>query len=282
VQGPFSTTSVTQPINVEVSSPTASGAPTRPPDANGWYNHPVVIAFHGNAFSGIALCTAATFAGPPTLSGTVNGTCVDNAGKTVSTTSSAFAYDASPPALTVGGYGGDRLIALGWSSAAFAPSLVAKIVRRPGLRRAKSSVLHLGSGTVFQDHRVRNGVRYRYTLTAFDAAGNHTIRSIVVTPGIRLVSPAPRARLTAPPLLVWTAVRRATYYNVKLFRGNTEVLSAWPAGAKLQLGSKWRFDQHRFHLRPGRYRWFVWPGFRQRAAGRYGRMIGSRTFTVAP
>ena len=129
--------------------------------------------------------------------------------------------------------------------------------------------------------RVSNGVRYTYTITARDQAGNSSVRSVVVTPGPQLLSPAPNARLTDPPMLAWTPVRGATYYNVQLYSGDPrKVLSLWPAHASLQLKRTWRFDGRRYRLRPGRYRWFVWPGFGKRSAGRYGNRIGSGTFIV--
>lgn len=84
-------------IRVETSDPTVTSAPTRPPDANGWYNRPVTIAFSGSSFSGIASCTTASYAGPATGSARVNGSCTDNAGKTAEATSASFAYDAIPP-----------------------------------------------------------------------------------------------------------------------------------------------------------------------------------------
>ena len=63
-------TAVTQPIHVEITNPTVAGAPTRGPDSNGWYNHPVTIAFSGSSFSGIASCTSAIYSGPSTPSAT--------------------------------------------------------------------------------------------------------------------------------------------------------------------------------------------------------------------
>jgi hypothetical protein len=84
--------------------------------------------------------------------------------------------------------------------------------------------------------------------------------------------------MTAPPLLRWTAVHGASYYNVQLFRGNHKVLSMWPRSASLQLAATWRFHHHRFHFAPGTYSWYVWPGYGKLSAGRYGHRIGTSTF----
>jgi len=80
-------------------------------------------------------------------------------------------------------------------------------------------------------------------------------------------------------MLRWTPVRNATYYNVQLYNGG-KVLSAWPAHARLRLGRRWRFGGHLHRLKPGRYRWYVWPGFGPRSAARYGPMVGKGKFVI--
>jgi len=66
---------------------------------------------------------------------------------------------------------------------------------------------------------------------------------------------------------------------VQLYR-HGKVLSLWPKHASLQLRREWKFDGRRYHLKPGRYRWYVWPGFGRRSAGRYGGVIGQGMFIV--
>ncbi len=107
-------------------------------------------------------------------------------------------------------------------------------------------------------------------ISAVDQAGNVTRRTIHITAGPHIISPALGAHSVAPPLLSWTRVRHANYYNVQLYRGKTKVLSIWPKGRRLQLKATWRFAGHRYTLKPGRYRWFVWPGFGPRAAATTG------------
>jgi hypothetical protein len=136
-----------------------------------------------------------------------------------------------------------------------------------------------GSGSL-QDSSVRNRVRYKYTITATDEAGNVTVRKVLVTPGPRLLAPTNGTRITTPPMLRWTPVRNATYYNVQLYDGG-KVLSAWPAHARFRLGRHWRFGGHLHRLRPGRYRWYVWPGYGPRSAARYGHVVGKGTFVIA-
>jgi hypothetical protein len=358
VTGPSGTTAVDQPINVEMSNPTANDALARPPDSNGWYNHPVAVSFGGSAFSGIASCASPIdYAGPDMPSATVSGNCTDNAGKVasaglvlnydatppritaetpsrppdhhgwynhpvsfvfsgtdatsgigscaniryagpnsagfsltgfcadragnVTTLAVPFRYDSSPPALNAGADPGDALVALRWRTGGdVAPITSLKVVREPGLHGAKRSVIYRGHGDSLRDGRVKNGDRYTYTIKAVDQAGNVSERTIHITPGPRLLSPFPGAHTVAPPLLTWTPVRHADYYNVQLYQGRTKVLSIWPKHASLRLERTWRFAGHRYRLKPGRYRWYVWPGFGPRAAGHYGRLIGTGTFVI--
>jgi hypothetical protein len=267
-------------LHVETSSPTATAAPSRPPDSGGWYNHPVPAAVSASSFSGIVSCTSTTYEGPPSLGATVFGTCLDNAGKTVSVVSTPFAYDTTLPSLAVSATAGDRSVVLSWQTGGdIAPIASVAITRSRGVA---TQTVYSGTASGFRDTGLRNGVPYRYMITALDQAGNASTQALTVTPGPRLLTPAPGADLNAPPLLSWTPILGATYYNVQLYRGRGhKVLSVWPKQASLQLRPTWRFDGRRYHLKPGRYRWYVWPGFRRRSAGRYGHMVGSSTFVVA-
>lgn len=83
-----------------------------------------------------------------------------------------------------------------------------------------------------------------------------------VPAALRLLAPRADAIVSKPPLLRWTDVSGATHYNVQLWRGNRKVLSRWPAEPGLQLRRIWRYRGHWYSLRPARYRWYVWPGFR--------------------
>ena len=133
------------------------------------------------------------------------------------------------------------------------------------------------------DRRLRNGHRYQYLVTATDAAGNTAKRTLTVMPGPRLLGPRAGVALDHPPLLRWTRIRGADYYNVQVFRGKRKVLSAWPTRPKLRLPATWRYAGHKRRLKPGRrYRWFVWPGEGARQRNEYGRLIGARTFVITP
>jgi hypothetical protein len=49
---------------------------------------------------------------------------------------------------------------------------------------------------------------------------------------------------------------------------------------RLQLPRAWVYRGKRYRLRPGLYRWYVWPGLGRLSAGRFGRMVGGSTFVV--
>ncbi|MFL5861907.1 MAG: hypothetical protein ACJ780_14190 [Solirubrobacteraceae bacterium] len=276
-----STSSLSFRLHLETSAPSATTTPDRPPDANGWYNHPVSVTFAGTAFSGIASCTPAqAYAGPDTSGTSIGGTCQDNAGKTAGA-SFPFRYDATPPSLRAATQPADRSVNLTWqASAGPAPLQAIQVVRAPGVSAAAASVVYQGPARSYRDRRVRNGTRYTYTVTATDQAGNVTRQMVSAIPGARLLSPAPGAHLGAPPTLNWTAIPKASYYNVQLFKGREKLLSAWPPKPNLHLKRTWRFAGQHHRLTRGRYRWYVWPGFGSRKAAHYGHRVGTATFVI--
>jgi hypothetical protein len=266
-------------IKLDQTPPTVTDAvPGRPPDHDGWYTHPVTFAAVGaDATSGLLGCEAVTYAGPDSADARVVATCRDRAGH-AATRSFPLRYDATAPDVSVATMKtGDRVVRLAW-----APGATATLVRTPGTGGAATAILYEGPGRSFTDRAVRNGRRYHYVLTLADAAGNAASRQLSAVPDPQLLAPAKRATVAGPPLLRWTPVRRARYYNVQLFRGERKILSAWPRRAKLQLKPTWRFRGRRYRLKPGEYRWYVWPGKGPRADNEYGPRVGARSFVVSP
>ena len=77
-----------------------TGTPVRGPDSNGWYTSPVGVSFSGtDGVSGIASCSTTTYSGPESASGSVNGTCTDNAGNVGSGSYGGLKYDATAPSV---------------------------------------------------------------------------------------------------------------------------------------------------------------------------------------
>lgn len=192
--------------------------------------------------------------------------------------------DLRPPAnpTRVRAKAGDHRVSLTWRAARDV-RYVTISMSRIGSRRP-AAVVYRGARGSFVARRLRNDAAYRFVLVAWDRAGNRS-RGVVVraTPIAQLLArPKAGARVTAPPLLRWAPVGRASYFNVQLWRGRVKVLSAWPTFARLQLARTWVYGGKRQSLAPGVYTWYVWPGLGSRAAARYGPMLGSRTFVVRP
>jgi hypothetical protein len=104
--------------------------------------------------------------------------------------------------------------------------------------------------------------------------------SVSALPTRALIAPLSGASLSSPPLLKWTAIAKASYYNVQIFMNGHKVLSTWPHASSFRLTQAWKFGGVKRQLAPGTYTWYVWPGFGSLAAANYGRLIGKGTFKI--
>jgi hypothetical protein len=220
------------------------------------------------------------YAGPTTGAAALSGSCTDQAGNTSEPSAFDLDYDQAPPvfaklALTAL----DSRVALRWRVSGAAH---VQVSRSPGIGGARTSTLYDGSAAAFVDRQAQNYLRYRYVVTAQDAAGNTITRRAVATPRPTLFAPRPGARVAAggTPLFAWEPVRKALYYNLQLWLDGRPVGSWWPSRARLALPAHWRFNDSARRLEPGDYAWYVWPGRGPRHLGRYGRLLGKSTFTV--
>jgi hypothetical protein len=259
----------TPPLRVDRTAPAGVAVTAgRAPDAGPWYRAPVALTWSGqDATSGVAACTTATYAGPDTSAARPSGTCRDRAGNVSAPVALLLAYDATPPALTgVRATAGPAGATLRWratdGAAAFA------VLRRAGAGapvavRVPRAAARAGRLT---QPGLPTGVRYRWTITATDAAGNAGTADATAVPG--------------PPRLRWRAARHARFYNVQLFRAGHKRLSAWPRRPALQVRRAWRFGGRARHLGAGTWRWYVWPGYGSRTRPRYGRLLARGRFEV--
>jgi len=270
----------TSPIKIDNQPPTSlSAGAVRPPDANGWYNHPVAISWTGtDATSGLAACTSLTYSGPDSGAAGVSGGCTDVAGNS-SSTSFGFQYDATPPQLSsVSVQSTDGANIVHWKSSS--PNDVAAISRVARGSRSELS-LFSGAGADFVDKKVQDGVEYRYNVRTVDQAGNSSqIRTVLGLPKVvSLGKIAYTPRTAAQPILSWPARRGASYYHVQLFRNGKRILAVWPLKTELALRPHWRWAGRQYRLAPAQYAWFVWAGFGPRAAARY-KLLGHSKFIV--
>jgi len=256
-----------------------SGKPARKPDHGRWYRRAVTWRFHGkDALSGLAECPPALYEGPDGRAARVTGACRDRAGN-VTGRSFRLYYDATAPARpTLNAVSRDRAVRLQIGTTSDVRSIA--IRRAPGRGATRDSTIYRGRPKSFTDVHARNGTRYRYTVVARDRAANRSRRTVTAVPGPRLLEPPDGAVLYAAPLLRWTPVRGADYFNVQLRRDGRKVLSRWPTQARLQLLQSWRFQGRVRRLATGHYTWDVWAGFGPRSAAQYGPRIGRRHFVV--
>jgi hypothetical protein len=277
--------------------PKVTGAtPSRKPDANGWFNHPVDFHFTGeDQVSGVAGCSAATYKGPDSKAAALKGTCQDNAGNTSAETPTTFKYDATAPAFPrlasqiQGGH-----VVLTWNTS---PDVKTVLVERVlDKRGAKPKLVFKGHGRSWIDRSVRDAGKYRYAVTVIDEAGNRSGRMVragrssgTAAPVTRKATrgaskaaflPADGARVHGPVELHWAKVPKATYYNVQLRRNGVKILSIWPLSSTLVIPLSWSYGGAAQRLAPGTYRWDVWPGYGARSAAKYGKLIRTSHFVV--
>lgn len=159
---------------------------------------------------------------------------------------------------------------------------------------------YTGKAVTFTDSPLQNGVDYRYTVVAYDTDGNRSAGAAVtaVPKQPLLLTPRDGARVNATKKglkVTWARMQGADYYNLQLYRvpnllnrsvgptrasADVKILSAWPKKTSFVLKRTWRFSGAHYRLRPGVYRWYVWPGFGPRAEVDYGPLMGSSTFVI--
>ena len=260
-----------------------------------------------------------TYSVPDAANAGVTGLCSDRAGNSTGR-AFALKYDATAPAVAdLNATAGDRSVALSWQASPDADSVeVARapgigsepasvVFRGPGTAFVDGAV---DNGVSYSyEVRVRDpaGNAGSATVTAIPAAlpapvgGGAGAPTPTPTPtpapGVAPTGKAPSAapparrrllppangvvlRAGRPPLLQWTPVKGARYYNVQLFRDGRKILSVWPLRPRYQLERHWSYRGALRRLAPAKYRWLVWPGFGPRSKADYGVRIGPSTFEV--
>jgi hypothetical protein len=207
---------------------------------------------------------------------------VTNSIGNVNSTTHAWTVDTVPPTAVLGlkTQFGNGWIKLLWNKATdvdyshvtlWRKRVGATSWKRLGTRSARST---------FLDQPVPNDVRFEYSLRSFDLAGNRSSASKVIGRASRILSPRYGAVVSSPPLIDWTPVRNATYFNMQLWRDGRKILSVWPSVSSYRLHATWTFGGRQYALRKGNYRVYVWPGFGAKSAVDYGGLLGWTAFTV--
>ena len=272
--------STTVSIHYDGAAPTVTPQVERPPDVDGWYNHPVKVAYTGqDGGSGVTECSPpVTYSGPDGNPAKLVGQCRDAVGHLSDPVSVELRYDHTKPARpvvkarrTAGG------ITVSWTS----PGVVRTEVRRsPGGKGKKPAVVYSGNALRLVDRSAHSPSRYWYEVRVYDQAGNVASRTLAVQPSGGILLPVGGAVLHKAPLVRWVPVAKARFYNVQLWRGKKKLLTTWPSETRFRLNDTWTFGERKQHLQDGKYQVFVWPAFGTLATPRYGKLVGRVDFVV--
>lgn len=194
----------------------------------------------------------------------------------------AWTVDLTPPAAVVGfaARAGNRVVRLSWAKPADADYDRVRIWRKRGGSTTWRRLADRVTASSFADRKVANHVTYRYRVATLDRARNVATPVEAAARPSPILSPAWGAVVHRPPLVDWTSVRRATYYNMQVWREGRKILSVWPLRSRYQLRSTWTFRGKRYSLAEGRVTVYVWPGFGSKAAARYGGLLGWTSFRI--
>jgi hypothetical protein len=273
--------STTLTFKYDATPPSVAGTPARKPDANGWYNHPVDVAFQGtDGGSGVVECSpTVTYKGPDASPAKLVGQCRDSAGHLSAPTTVELRYDGTPPDRpNVRWVREGSSIALSWTAG---KDVVTASVRRvPGLKGKKAAVIYSGKARRFVDRKIGSGKRYWYEISLVDAAGNVASKTVGLRPAVGIYAPADGAVVKKPPLVAWSPVAEARFYNLQLWRGKLKLLTTWVQLPKLQLPQRWKLKGARHNLVNGRYTLYVWPAFGTQRDPKYGKLLGQVGFVV--
>jgi hypothetical protein len=268
-------------IKFDATAPTVTGTPARKPDANGWYNHAVDVAFTGtDAGSGVTECSPpVTYKGPDANPAKLVGQCRDAAGHLSEPTTVQLLYDATPPTRpNVGWVRRGDSISLSWTAAK--DVVQAKVLRAPGIKGKKPGIVYQGKARKLLDRKLKAGTRYWYAVTLVDQAGNESTKAIGLRPASGIFAPADGAIVGKPPVVEWSPVGKARFYNLQLWRGNLKLLTTWVKRPRLALKQHWTLNGTRHSLVNGPYRLYVWPAFGTTRDPRYGKLLGQVSFVV--
>jgi len=194
----------------------------------------------------------------------------------------SWRVDTTPPGRVNGfrTHGGNGWVKLRWSKPDDA-GYDHVLIRRK--RASDSTWTTLGkrrNDTSIIDWNARNDVLYTYSIRSVDEAGNGSVPALARGRASRILSPQFDAVLSRPPLIDWVTVRRASYYNLQIWRNDRKILSVWPSRSERRLEASWTYNGKRYTLSGDRYRVFVWPGFGSKLSADYGSLIGWSAFVM--
>jgi len=91
--------------------------------------------------------------------------------------------------------------------------------------------------------------------------------------------PTPRRTRPTARSFAWAPTPNASGYRVEFFRGPTRVYAKDTASPELTVPANWTYEGVAQSLRPGLYRWYVWPVI---AGRRESRAVVQTTVSIPP
>jgi hypothetical protein len=161
------------------------------------------------------------------------------------------------------------------------PSGVSEPAPAPAPASAAPAPRRSGTRASHQTLRQRHS---KHQSNAGQSSGRRPAQPPVVPAKHAREKPVPPAVVGGQALhrLRWNAVAGATYYNLVLWRDGKRVLDLWPTSPRVVVPSTSIKHGTQARLSPGRYLWFVYPGFGAKPAHQYGALAGSGVLVVQP
>jgi HYR domain len=200
----------------------------------------------------------------------------------ISVASFSWVVDTTPPAQVrqLRSSFGNRWVRLSWRNPSDVDYKRVLIWRRKVGASSWGFLATRKERTTFLDDTVPNDTRFEYRLRSVDRAQNASPGAKIEGRASRILKPAFGSLHNSRPLIDWTFVRDAAFFNLQLWRDGRKILSVWPLRSAKRLPANWRFNGGRYSLRSDRYRVYVWAAFGSRPHTHYGPLLGWTEFRM--
>ena len=148
---------------------------------------------------------------------------------------------------------------------------------RPARRRRGRVVVRAMAGTAV----AAAGLLFLLGASEKSTSGSASRPASAVVPDADVV-PIVKTTVSGPRPLTWKRAAAATFYDFVLVYRGARVLDLWPRAPAVPFSM---LRAHGRRLHPGRYRWFVYPGYgswKERAGGAtfYGSLIAEGVLSI--
>ena len=227
-------------IRYDATPPTVAGKPSRPADANGWYNHPVDIEFTGSDDgSGIAECSPkVAYQGPDADPAKLVGQCRDVAGHLSAPITVELRYDSTPPDRpNVRWVHNGGSISLRWTAGKDVTG-EGRPCSRPDGQEADRRLHREGPEIRRSQGRIGVALLVRdFTVRPCGQRPHEDCRAEACDGYLRPCARRCRHEAAGRRMV---SVAQAHFYNLQLWRGKVNLLTTWVKAPKLKLPQGWK------------------------------------------